>query len=334
MKSVWKKGFLLIGATALSFSLIGCQKQDPHFTEKEEVQFMKSYMEMATKPSEPTKVMEKLNANILKLSDKNASNAIDGLLFSMYQEMAEMNTQAEGLQKQFQASAKKGIDFNQLKQTDKIEDAVLKSFVQKAIKNNLKVIKQDDQYTLQPNMDVVMKQYGKHMESDLKAMVAFSQEEYQHPFFNQQLQDFDYDLVVKRILVLEKNMKKYSKSYYHDSFAKSKNYYYQVYFGMNSDFLTDTQKVVKPNVLQHYEKVIKEQPDTQLAKDLKAYTDKLKTTNHKVTDDVYAFLADLTQMTVPINNTTPSTQTKQSVDNASTDDVKKAVKEAIKENDK
>src|SRR5690606_15266598 len=88
-------------------------------------------------------------------------------------------------------------------------------------------------------------------------------------------------------------------SYYVDGMNNSKNYYYQVYFGTNNEFLIDENKVILAEVLEHYQKVVKENPDTQLAKDVQAFLDKLKETENKVTDDVYVFLLDLTKADVP-----------------------------------
>lgn len=311
--------------------LVGCGKKE--MTEKEEKAFMDKYMDMVVKPSEPKTLEKQLDENIEYLSQKNASDAVDGLLYSMYQFLPEMNQKAQGLQSVLEKYEDKKVNFNEKKDWKKIKDDTLKAFLGEVEKRHLLVKKENGTFVVKPNMDYVLKKYEKYMKDDLKAMVLFSKEEYDEPFVDENTQTLKLDVVANRILKLEKYENKYKGSYYAKGFNNSKMYYYQVYFGMNNQFVVDSNQVVLPEVRKHYEKVIREHPNTQLAKDLKAYLAKLKGTNYKLTDDVYAFLSDMIQPAYTSPNSANNNKDKSSSnENKPVDETKKALKKAIEMN--
>jgi len=322
---------LVLSATLL---FAGCSNDKP-FSEEQQETYMNEYMDLVVKPTEPKELMKKLDESIKKLDQEQASHAIDGLLYAMFQFMPDMSTKLQGLQSTLMKYEGE-VDFNnEAEVKEKIDDATLKAFLEEVHSRYFRLAKENGQYVLHPNMDLIVDKFEPYMSEDLKAMVMFSKSEYDKAFFDEETQSFDLDLVVERILTLEENLKKHEGSYYVDGMSNSKNYYYQVYFGTNNEFLIDENSVVLKEVLEHYQKVVKEHADTQLAKDVQAFLDKLKETNNKVTDDVYVFLLDLTKADVPTVTEEGEVVTEEAGSTAqdqANDQIKDAIQEAIKEN--
>lgn len=330
-----RKSKLLMGLV-LSTSLLfaGCSNDKP-FTEEQQEAYMNEYMDLVVKPTEPQELMKKLDESIKRLDQEQASHAIDGLLYAMFQFIPDMNTKLQGLQSSLMKYDGK-VDFNKKEEVaEKVDDGTLKAFLDEVHSRLFVMAKENGQYIIHPNMNLIVEKYESYMTDDLKAMVMFSKSEYDKPMFDEEKQMFDLDLVVERILTLEKNIKKHEGSYYADGMNNSKNYYYQVYFGTNNEFLIDEKSVVLDEVMKSYQKVVKEHPDTQLAKDVQAFLAKLKETKNKVTDDVYVFLLDLTKAEVPTvtdEGKATTEETGSAVQDQANDQIKDAIQEAIKEN--
>lgn len=323
-----KKSLILIAGVVLLLSLVGCKSNTNSvspFSKDEQESFMQSYMGLVTKPSEPEVLEEKMKGNIERLSKDEASNVVDGLLYAMYQKYTTINQKADGLQDTMKKYTDQGIDLGKAENLKSINDETLKAFLGEVQKNHYFIVKDNDKYVAQPDMAYMLQKYEQYMSDALKAMVLFSKEEYESGFFDEKTQKFDLDKITKRILMLEDNLNKYAGSYYEEPFKNSKAYYYQIYFGVNNDFLMDSKKVVLKDVLDHYEKTIAANPNSQLAKDLKAYMEQLKKSNNEVTANVLAYLADLTKVEESVTN--------QSSGSIGTDQqVKDAIKDALKEN--
>lgn len=323
-----KKSLILMVGVALLLSLVGCKSNSTTptpFSKDEQDSFLQSYMSLVTKPSEPYVLEEKMNGNIERLSKEEASNAVDGLLYAMYQKYTTINQKAEGLQDVMKKYTDQGIDLGKSENLKSIDDDTLKAFLGEVQKAHYFIAKDNEKFVAQPDMGYMLQKYEPYMSDALKAMVLFSKEEYESGFFNEKAQKFDLDKITKRILMLEDDLTKYAGSYYEEPFKNSLTYYYQIYFGVNTDFLMDSKKFVLKEVLDQYEKTISANPNSQLAKDLKSYMEQLKKSNNEVTANVLAFLADLTK--VEESATSKSSGTAQS----STDQaIKDAIKDALK----
>lgn len=264
------------------------------FTEKEQKEYMKKFSDKVVNAKNVNEIIEELDKNIDKVSKNEASTMVDGLLFVMHKNYTDMNNKIYGLQAELAELDKKGIDYNKTSDILKVEDAMTKAFLQEAIAQKYNIQKIGSEYYVKPNIKWVLDKYGKYMNEDLKAITEFTLEETTKAFYNADTQSFDLDTVVSRILKIEENMKKFPDSFYLESMKNSKEYYYQIYFGVNNQFLVDNNKKVKDSVLKHYQKTVEKYPNTQIGKDTKAVLEKLKTTNNVVTDDLFVYLLDLT----------------------------------------
>lgn len=293
-------------------------------SEKEEKAYIEKFSEKVLKPESPSVIMKEIEENVNKVSKQEASNMIDGLLFSMHQPSAELNTKIQGLQANFAKLEKDGIDFNNPKNLEKVKDETTKAFLKDAQSKKYIVTNVNDTYLARPDIKFVIDTYGSYMNDDLKAISEFSLDENQKPFYNQTTNNFDMDIVVSRIQKIEDNMKKFPDSFYQEAMKNSKNYYYQVYFGTNNSFLVDDKKQVLDAVVKHYEDTVKKYPDSKLAKDTQSVLDKLKETKNIITDDLYVYLLEMT------GTKTENVDSEEKAD--STNKVQEAVDKAIEEN--
>lgn len=321
-----KHRFLTTVICFLLFSLlVGCSTNKP-FTEDQATAFVDEISQMALEDGDIGALEKKIDEGIERLEKERASDVVNALLYAMHQKTSNFNTKMSGLQQIMMDYEQKNIDFNDSKAIEQIEDSTLKAFLQEMQKNHFKIKKEAGLYIANPDMEYVLNKYKTYMKDDLRTWAEFLNKEYQQSMFDEEKQQFDLDLVANRILELEKYIAQFPNSDFASGFKNSKAYYYQIYLGMNHEYMVDANKVMLNEVLDHYKKIIQEHPESQLAKDLTAYIEKLKAEGNKLTDNVYAFLADLTQI--------ETTEKDSQAVNNETNSIKEAIKEAIKENEK
>jgi hypothetical protein len=328
-----KKYAVMALALSSVVAVTGCatdsnkEEKQPKFTKEEETAFVKTFAEKVLKPEAPSVILGELEKNIDRVSKQEASNMVDGLLFSIHQLNPEMNSKIQGLQTAFAQLEKDKVDYNDPKQLDKVKDETAKAFLKEVQSKKFIVEKVGQDFLARPDIQFVLDTYGSYMNDDLKAMTMFSLEENKKPFFNKEANSFDMNIVVERILKVEENKKEFPESFYQPAMENSKNYYYQVYFGTNNSFLVDADKKVLPAILDHYKDTVKKHPKSQLAKDTQMVLDKLKATDNKVTDDLYVFLLELTgTQTQDVQEDASATEEK------ATEKVNEALQKAIEDN--
>lgn len=292
LKLKWKSGLLLLVGVMLLMALTACSQGK--FSEAEEKEFLDDYIDKAMEPIEPTELKALLDDNIEKLSQDGATDAVDGLLYNIYQKMSELNKNAQGFQMKFYNYEEEGVDFNNPEHLSNIEDTVLRTLIEEVQKNFLQIKKENDIYTILPNIDFVLEAYEEYIRDDLKAMIEFSKDEYERTILKEN-NEFDLDLIAERILLLENNINKFKDSSYTSSFKDAKSYYYQVYFGVIHDYFKNSDNSLVEEVVSHYEKTAKEHGDTQFGKDTQSVLDKLKESNNVLTENVLAYLLELTE---------------------------------------
>ncbi|WCK57086.1 hypothetical protein PP175_28265 (plasmid) [Aneurinibacillus sp. Ricciae_BoGa-3] len=329
------KPLLLTLAVTAMVSVAGCSTAktttaQPAFTAQEEATYMKTFGTEVLKPSAPSVIEKELQKNITRLNKQDASNAVDGLLYVIHQQTPNLNNKIQGLQTVLTQYDKQGVNLNDPKAVNTIQDATLKAFLSEVHANRFIISPTGNQYLARPDVKWVLDNYGKYMNDDLKAMAMFSLEENQKPFFNKDANSFDMNLVAQRIIEIEGNMKKFPKSFYQQAMQNSKNYYYQVYFGTNNSFLVDKNNKVLPQIIQNYHDTVAKYPDSQLAKDLKAYFTKLSATGNKVTPDVNVWLLDLTK-TQTLDESSLNTANNKKIANQQ---LNNSIQQAIKANQK
>lgn len=327
-----KKQRNIIMALALTsvVAVAGCTKEEEEiqkFSKEEEMAYVKTFAEKVLKPETPSVILAEVETNVQKLSKQEASNMVDGLLYSLHQKSPEMNGKIQGLQQAIRELEEKKIDYNDPKQLNKVEDETLKAFLKEAQSMKYVIQNVSGDYLARPDIAFVLETYGKYMNEDLRAMTKFSLEENENPFFNKEANSFDMNKVVERIMKIEKNIKKFPESFYQAGMQNSKNYYYQIYFGTNNSFLVDDKKVVLPVILEHYKQTATEHGDSQLGKDAQTVLDKLAQSKNIVTDDVYVYLLELTG--TQAENVTAE---KELTEERATEKVNEALQQAIEEN--
>lgn len=292
-----KQNLILALALTSVVAVAGCSQEEekvPKFSKEDETAYVKTFAEKVLKPETPSVILSEVETNVQKVSKQEASNMVDGLLYSLHQKSPEMNGKIQGLQQGIRDLEEKKIDYNDPKQLNKVKDETLKAFLKEAHTMKYVIQNVSGDYLARPDIAYVLEHYGTYMNEDLRAMTKFSLEENENPFFNKEANSFDMDVVVERILKIEKNMEKFPESFYQAGMENSKNYYYQIYFGTNNSFLVDEKKTVLPVILDHYKETAKEHKGSQLGKDAQSVVEKLAQSKNIVTDDVYVFLLDLT----------------------------------------
>jgi hypothetical protein len=299
------------------------------FSKSEESSYMTAYMSLVQKGGSPVEVEKKLNEGVSHLTVNIVSDAVDGLFYAIFQKLPELNTKAQGMQELLTKYVDQKIDFSKPEEVSKIDDPTLRAFIGEVNMNHGMIAVEDEHYVVNPNMQKLMAEYGKYMSKSMMAMATFYEKEYAMAIFNAKTQTFNLDEIVNRILILEEDSKAYPNTSYTDWFAASKSYYYKIYFAKDNKVLLDSENNLILDLRNHYQATIKDHPDSQLAKDLNGYIMKLKKTNYKMTDDITAYLVDLTK--APESTQGNLTTNQQAQNNVGAKD---PIQEALKANGK
>lgn len=323
-----RRKWLMILFGVVLLALAGCSSDQ--LSDEEAESLLNEISLMALENGNIKEIEKKIDENIDKLKKEQASDAVNALLYAIHMKIPDFSSKMSGMQDAIYKYEDKGIDFNDPASFSQIEDATLKAFLQELHDNYFLVHEEAGVYLANPNVSYVLNKYRSYMNEDLLAWTEFVSNEYEESVFDEDKQQFKLDLLVKRIIELEDNIKRFSDSNFLSGFENAKNYYYQVYFGVNHEFFVDGDQKVLDEVIQHYKQTIEQYPDSQLSKDLKLYVEKLESEGNKMTDDIYAFLADLTkaETIASVEPTQNDIQSKSQIDSS----LKEAIKEAIREN--
>lgn len=282
-----KKYVLLLAMIILCYSLYGCSKLD-------EDEFMKNYTNLVVKITEPMKIEKELSKNIKLLSRDNASDSVDGLLYVIHQLLPEMNTKLEAMKPGLKQYLGSDFEFNSSVDIERMTDTTIRGFATQVNERFMLLEEYDGEYYIKVNYERILNQYKDYINDDLISLIEFHKKENMNDFFNTNENMFNLDIVTDRIIKIEEYIATYPDSVYVASMLDSRTYYYQVYFGMNNDFLLDNNNKVLSSTIEHYKITKDKYHNSTLAKHLKEYLTKLEKTNYYVTDSITLFLTDLT----------------------------------------
>lgn len=327
MKKTWK---VVVGIALTTALLVGCSEEGDikkvTLSKQEQQVFIEQFISKSEKSIEPSELVKELNDHIAGLDQKKASDSVDALLYSIYQYKNQMNDVIKGLQPTLKTYEEKGINFNKKADIEKIDDKILKAFLEEAKSRYLIIAKENDQYIVGADFDKVLSLYKPYMADDLKAMVQFSKEEFAVKYYDEKNQKMNFDVVADRILLMEGLAKKYPNSYYTPWFNQSKDFYYQLYFGMNGNSITKKDQTLLPDVEAHFKSMMEKHSGTDFSKNISLFFDEYKKNGNKLNDNVYVFLLDLTK------KEHESLSQQATGKESETNQVKNAIKEAIENN--
>lgn len=335
-----KRKVTMFASVALTTALLfGCSQEGEikqvTLSEQEQVEFINTFLDDANNSKvEPSKLVEDLNKNIAGLTPKQASDAVDALLYSIYQFQDNMNGTIQGLQPTL-TELDETLDLNKQEDIDKIEDQVTKAFLQQAKDRLMKVQNDNGYYVVMADFETILNKYGSYINDDLKLMMEFSQKESETPYFSHETQKINYDVVAERILMMEEGIKEHPNSYYTEWMQKSKDFYYQHYFGLNGVSIANTDQKLLPEVEEKYKKILNEHKDSQLAKDITSFFEKYEESGQKVNGDVMVFLLELTNMEHQSVSEESAQQSEEGQQEGSSENskAKEALRKAIEESE-
>lgn len=287
-----KKIIAILILICVGLSLFACAPAK--FTPEEENKFLEEFDVMIFEPAQPEDMMKKLDSAVGRLSENEASYAIDGLLYAIHQFIPEMEEKTATLSSELIKYHSDGIDLNSEKAIDEINDEMVKALLKELHKKKLVLEVFNSDIFVKADMNLILDKYAKYMNDDLKAVAQFSADENMNEFFSKEDGMFDLDTVANRILKIEENMNTFTDSIYIPSMIDSKVYYYQIYFGLNNEYVVDNKDNVKPAVINHYKETMDKYPDSVLAIDIAGYLEKLEETSGKLNDDAFVYLNELT----------------------------------------
>ena len=266
------------------------------FTQKEEEIFVKDFSEKVLAFEDSTVLIHELEENIEKLSIKEAQKAVDGLMYVMYNEFykTELNEDFKNMANQY---ISKGVDLNNVEQLNSLEDKDFAVFIKDKLNKGYYFPTVDNKVSFQINYKKLIEKFSKYMGTDIIDLMNFYHEEGQDYFLNTETKRLNLEVVSERLLNLETLVKKHSKSSYLNAFQQSYDFYSQLYFGAaDYNYIYDGNLMLLPEVKSHMQDLVKSNPDTNIAKNINKYLEKMSKSEYIKNDDIKVFLIDLTNV--------------------------------------
>lgn len=283
----------LTGVVALTGCATTTEQAEP-FTDEEVVTYLDEYTTLINEEVEPSVFMEKMSEGIGRLPEDEASNLVDSFLYLLYTYPQEMNETLSGMQKALQEAMEDGVDINSKDALTAIEDETVQTFLKQVQERKMYIHSINNELVIQPDLAFLLDTYGDYMVDELKALTEFNLTEAKTSFFDASANQFDLDIVAERIAHLESLKESFDDEFYLKALESSANYYYQIYFGTNNDFLVDEDDVLLPPVKEHYVTSAEDYAGTTFGDRLNDVLALLEKTDDTVTEDVYVELLDIT----------------------------------------
>lgn len=273
---------IVIGIGAIcSGKVFYSKNHQPPMSEKQQEEFANLIANQVASGVSLEKLEGEMDKNIGKLDKKNATNVINTYIFNLYQ----VNTEYINILNEIKpmidtVTQEKKIDVTKNENINKLEDGIVKGFLQELKKNHLILRRDADNYYISVDMQYILDTYGDRLSTDLTDFIKFRIEEDKTQVFNSDTQTFNLDEVAKRINEIEQSEKKYKDSTYFTQWESTKKYYYDIMFQTNHQFFIDKDGKIKKDVIDDYSKYIKQYNGTELAKNLTKIYDILSKDNN------------------------------------------------------
>lgn len=175
-----------------------------------------------------------------------------------------------------------------------INSETIKGFLKDCKKNNFKIFYDKSNFYVKPKLDYIIDKYGEFIDADLKDVLVFRNDEDVNSVFNNGTGSFNIELLTTKILNIESKIADSNNAYYRD-WLSYLEYYYDALFGYSHSLYIKDQNTqeVYSDTINSYKKIISDNPNSQLAKDLQGYVDLLEKNNKCRNDETQKYLSDM-----------------------------------------
>lgn len=303
------KSIIKLLATSLivisMLSLAGCSGNSKVFTEKENSDYFQKIATMITERKAATDIEKDIDQNISKLDEETTSSVVNAYIHSLYQVNSDMVSVINSLQGKITTlldenniDLEKGITDEQI---NKLPNGLVKGLLQEMKENYLVLHKDGETYYSNVDMDKILDKYSDKISSGLYEVMAFRALEDKKAIYSSKDNSFDIDEVVNRIVTIENKEPEWADTEYSEQWLASKQYYYSILFGVNHLFFFETEEdgtyaenpKVKDEIIEKYQSIVENNPDSTLAKDVASYLDTLKASEYKMDSSVTEFVVNL-----------------------------------------
>jgi hypothetical protein len=323
-----------IGAI-MTASLVGCSSAGGQkLSSDDEKKFVEQVNTMVSERKAPKEVETTVDSKIKQLDTESATSVVNAYIYSLYQANSDMTNKISSVTPDLQTLVKdKKIDLSKKVEANKLEDGMVKGLFQELTKDHLILQQDGNNFFTNVDMDYVVGKYGTQIDSDLKDFMIFRAMEDKKSIFNSEKTTFDLDEVASRLVTIEKKDADIQKSKNKDQWISEQKYYYNIMFGVNHAYFlekTDVAKAqtgsqttgeapkIQAEIVTKYKDLIKNNPDTQLAKDIQGFVDVLDKSTNKLDATASTYTTQLMAKKFP-EPTTPN-DSKLKVEGQSTTD--------------
>lgn len=257
---------------------------------------------------EISKAIKLLDSNIKKLNKEEATEAVETLLYFLDVNLLEGNKNYFDL---VVFGSKYRVKEENIDSFFKnIDDVNIRKLYEDLIDNNYMIkLDKDEEYIDELQLSVItinnkkiLNKYEKYIRKDLIDLLKLKEQENMNLY---SLVDgmVSLDKTFSNILKMEEYLEKYQESPYAQEVLNNLAYQYQAYFGYFdwSNIFDENDKIIE-KAKKHFEKTIKEYPNTKVCEKTKTYLKTLESENYKKTKDVENLILDISEMENKKNN--------------------------------
>lgn len=285
-----------VGILSTNESVTKNKRPVKKFTKEEEEAFVEQFANKVLSSESSDLLIKELDENIAKLSQEEARQAVDGLMYVIYNNFNTIKLSQDFIDVA-KSQMEKGVNINNIEELTEVEDQSFVNFIREMQGMGYYFQQIGDEVTIQIDYKKIKNKYSDYISLDLIDMLDYLYDEGLKSYLTKEGDKLNYDEVAKRILSAESFIEKYPESPYLDFFNESKHFYQQLYFGaLDMNYVFDENLVILDETLNHYESILNQHPDSELAKKITEYIDKLKEFDYKKTEDIQVFLLDFTNI--------------------------------------
>lgn len=310
-----------IGAI-MTASLVGCSTTGGQkLSADEQKKFVEQVNTMIAERKAPTEVEKTVDTKVKQLDSEGATSVVNAYIYSLYQADSEMTNKISAITPDLNNLIKaEKLDLSKKVEVNKLEDGMVKGLFQELTKNHLTLRKDGQNFYANVDMEYVINKYGSVIDSDLKDFMTFRAMEDKKSIFDSEKTSFDLDEVANRLVTIEKKDADIQKSKNKDQWISEQKYYYSIVFGVNHSYFleqvanasgqttTGEAPKFKAEIVTKYKDMIKNNADTQFAKDLQGFVDTLDKSGNKLDASVTEYVTKLMSAKYPEDNSATSNE--------------------------
>lgn len=286
MKSKQKKIMPLLVISS-GLILTGCSNSQ--YLSKEKATEFASYVSSQTSNPDVNfnELQDRISESIGRIEDKQiSSDIINNYIYVLYNEVGDyisyfnlIGNDLNNIKKELNIEK---IDVSMHKNISK-KSKVIGAILEEMENKDLMLIDEHDSYSIEVDMNKIIKKYEKYLTSDVIEFMKFRASESENAVYDANADKYNINLLVERASVAIDKLNANTKSSQLDNWKSTVDYYYQVILAeYTTQFLDGDGKKVTSEYITELKSILEKYKDKQVYNDISKYIELLEKNDREI----------------------------------------------------